>query len=58
MEITIIDDNFFEELPEAFNVSLVGDPADPVDEVIVSPDAATVFIFDGEFEIRLHEIRR
>ena len=55
MEITINDDNFFEELPEAFNVSLVGDPADPV---TVSPDAATVFIFDGEFEIQLHEMRR
>ena len=45
MEITINDDNIFEELPEAFTVSLVGDPADPVNVT----DAATVFILDGEF---------
>ena len=49
VNISITDDDIFEKLLETFSVSLVGDPADPVDEVIVDPDAAIVFIRDGEF---------
>ena len=49
VNITIKDDDIFEELLETFTVSLVRDPVDPVDEVVVDPDAATVFIRDGEF---------
>ena len=46
VNISIIDNNIFEELLETFTVSLVGDPAD---SVIVNPKTATVSIRDGEF---------
>ena len=45
LEITIIDDIFFEEFLETFTVSLARNPADPVNEVIVDPDVATVTLF-------------
>ena len=51
VNISISDDNIFEELLETFTVSLVCDPADPV---IVNPKTATVFIRDGEFMVWLY----
>ena len=47
VEIPIIDDAIVESL-ETFTVSLVHDPDDPIDEVMIDPDAATVFILDNE----------
>ena len=48
MEITIFNDDLYEEFLETFTVSLVRDPADPIDEVIIHPDEATVSIQDND----------
>ena len=47
VEIPITDDAIVESLG-TFTVSLVRDPDDPIDEVIIDPDAATVSILDNE----------
>ena len=47
VEIPITDDTIAESL-ETFTVSLVRDADDPIDEVIIDPDAATVFIRDTD----------
>ena len=47
VDITITNDGVFEQL-ETFTVSLVRDPADPINEVIIDPDAATVSIQDDD----------
>ena len=51
--IPIIDDSIVEG-EEFFTVSLVRDPLDPLDEVIISPDEAIVVILDDDRE--LHEL--
>ena len=51
--IPIIDDSFVEG-DETFTVSLVRDPMDPLDEVIISPDTAIVVILEDDRE--LHEV--
>ena len=50
VDITITNDDIF-ELLETFTVSLVRDPADPVDVVIIDPDAATVSIQDEDGKV-------
>ena len=50
VDITITNDDVF-ELLETFTVSLVRDPADPIDEVIIDPDAATVSIQDEDGKV-------
>ena len=50
--IPIIND-FVVEGEETFTVSLLRDPMDPLDEVIISPDEAIVVILDDDRE--LHE---
>ena len=52
VEITITDDAVFEQL-ETFTVSLVRDPADPINEVIIDPDIATVFIQEEDGKVIL-----
>ena len=47
VDIPITDDTIVEFL-ETFTVSLVRDPEDPINEVIIRPDAATVSIVDNE----------
>ena len=48
VNISISDDNIFEELLETFTVNLVCDPSDAV---IVDPKTATVSIRDGELMV-------
>jgi hypothetical protein len=48
VEITINDDTIFEEFLESFTVSLTRNPNDPMDEVIIDPEQATVLIQDDE----------
>ena len=50
VDITITDDDIF-ELLETFTVSLVRDPADPVNVVMINPDAATVYIQDEDGKV-------
>ena len=48
MEITIINDDVFEEFLETFTLSLAQDPAGSIDTITISPDAATVTIQDND----------
>ena len=57
MEITINDDTIFEEFFENFTVSLIRNPDDPMDEVIVDPEQATVLIQDDEGKLIYLPIR-
>ena len=47
VEILITDDTIVESL-ENFTVSLVRDAEDPINEVMIDPDAATVSIVDND----------
>ena len=57
VEITINNDNFFEEFFENFTVSLTRNPDDPMDEVIIDPEEATVLIQDDEGKLMYLLIR-
>ena len=50
VDVIITNDGVFEQL-ETFTVSLVRDPADPVNVVVINPDAATVSIQDEDGKV-------
>ena len=55
VDIPIVNDDIFEQL-ETFTVSLLRDPDDDVNAVIINPPAATVSILDEDGNLYFHHI--